>query len=505
VVCATGGPSTLALRAKREKEIIMRAFSFGRLAGVLLALAAIAIASPSTALAAPPANDNFASATVISSLPFSDSVDITEATAEPGETQFCDLPFHTAWYSFTPTVRTAIRADLAGSSADDGRLAVYEPVAPGFDGLQRVTCVGLGNSALFLARAGTTYYIQVGQPFFGSGSGILSVNLQEIPPLANDAFAGATPITALPYNDTLDPVFAPDVEPNEPTPSCNFQQFVSSVWYAFTPAVGGSVTARVGGFGAPIVAAYTGGSLVGLSEVGCNPFGVLTFRADAGTTYYLQSSGQFGFGPLTFGLDVAPAPVPSFILNSLDPSIFDTITFVDVSGDPGGVGFRPPTWNFGDGSTGTGFLPTHLYATDGDYTVELTVTTVDGRTASTSQVVQVRTHDVAITKFAVPQAASAGQTRKISVRIRDTRYPETVEIQLFKSVPGGFLFVGSQTQSVPVLPSNRTTTVDFNYTFTSDDAAIGKVTFKAIANLVGARDALPADNEAIASPTKVSH
>jgi hypothetical protein len=30
------------------------------------------------------------------------------------------------------------------------------------------------------------------------------------------------------------------------------------------------------------------------------------------------------------------------------------------------------------------------------------------------------------------------------------------------------------------------------------------VTFKAVANMVGARDALPADNEAIASPTKVS-
>jgi hypothetical protein len=31
------------------------------------------------------------------------------------------------------------------------------------------------------------------------------------------------------------------------------------------------------------------------------------------------------------------------------------------------------------------------------------------------------------------------------------------------------------------------------------------VTFKAVVNLVGARDALPADNEAIAPPTKVTH
>jgi hypothetical protein len=33
---------------------------------------------------------------------------------------------------------------------------------------------------------------------------------------------------------------------------------------------------------------------------------------------------------------------------------------------------------------------------------------------------------------------------------------------------------------------------------------VGKVTFKAIASIVGGRDALIADNEAIAAPTKVT-
>ena len=44
---------------------------------------------------------------------------------------------------------------------------------------------------------------------------------------------------------------------------------------------------------------------------------------------------------------------------------------------------------------------------------------------------------------------------------------------------------------------------NFSYTFTSAEAQIGKVTFRAVANLSGARDALPADNEAVAAPTKV--
>jgi hypothetical protein len=88
--------------------------------------------------------------------------------------------------------------------------------------------------------------------------------------------------------------------------------------------------------------------------------------------------------------------------------------------------------------------------------------------------------------------------------VNSRRYPETVEILLFKSVPGGHQQVGSLTQSVPVRPSSRTTDFNFSYTFTGADAQMGKVTFRAVANVIGARDALPADNEAIASPAKVS-
>ena len=64
--------------------------------------------------------------------------------------------------------------------------------------------------------------------------------------------------------------------------------------------------------------------------------------------------------------------------------------------------------------------------------------------------------------------------------------------------------VGSLTQVVPVRASNRTTDFSFSYTFADADAQIGKVTFKAVANLLGARDALPADNQAVALPTKVN-
>jgi hypothetical protein len=55
-----------------------------------------------------------------------------------------------------------------------------------------------------------------------------------------------------------------------------------------------------------------------------------------------------------------------------------------------------------------------------------------------------------------------------------------------------------------VRPSNRTTGFQFSYTFTPEDAALGRINFRAVANLVDARDALPTNNEAISLPTKVN-
>ena len=196
----------------------------------------------------------------------------------------------------------------------------------------------------------------------------------------------------------------------------------------------------------------------------------------------------------------APHRLPGNFTQPFDPSSFDVVQFYDQSYDPGG---RHPAaqWDFGDGATGVGFNPTHRYAADGDYRVSLTVTTFDGRTGSITRTLQVRTHDVAITRFATPASGMAGKTAKISVDIRSNRLPETVQVQLFKSVPGGFQLVAVSQQTLPT--RNRVTSVAFSYTFTPDDAIIGKVTFRAVALLVNARDALPADNEAIGSPTKV--
>jgi hypothetical protein len=131
-------------------------------------------------------------------------------------------------------------------------------------------------------------------------------------------------------------------------------------------------------------------------------------------------------------------------------------------------------------------------------------TTPDGRTASTSQVVHVDTHDVAIVKLAVPNSAHVGQTIAINVYVRNTRYPERVRVDLFKSVPGGFEQVGFLTQSVPVRRGDRTTRFAFTNTITQADRTMEKVSFEAVATLLDHRDAFPGDNDLISPPVKIT-
>ncbi len=334
----------------------------------------------------------------------------------------------------------------------------------------------------------------------------MSLSLQKVPAPANDDFAHASTVGGLPYSDNPDLTGA-TIEPAEPSPSCGYSP-QATAWYAFTPST--SATYIVGTSSAsfyPELAVYTGSALGSLSEMNCRFNAPATFKATAGSTYYIQLSNALGAGSRIYlFVDIAPDPVSSFFFSPPDPSTLDTVQFYDQSADPAQVGLSSEVWNFGDGTTATnpGCCPTHHYSADGTYKVKLSVTTADGRTASASQDVVVRTHDVAIDKVHVPEAASVGQTRSITVGLTNRRYPESVQVQLLKSVSGGgWQQVGVLTQSVPVRGANRTTNFDFSYTFAPEDKVLGKVTFQAIATIQSARDAIPTDNTVTPPPTTV--
>jgi len=449
--------------------------------------------------AAAPTNDDYGSAAAISNLPFDTTVDITEATTQADEpTPGCLFQvYRTVWYTLTAPSSGILRVTADWS---DTSLALYAVSGPAITDLNQVTCAAFGFPVTMQASvvSGQPYAIQIGSGFDG-GNGI-NLHAEMVPPPANDDFAAATPITSLPFSDHLD-MAAATVEANEPTDCSNGNPL--TVWYAFTPSASGSVSASVNAGSSVSLGIFQGTTLANLTPISCDfrP----TIHVDAGQTYYYQVS-MFPFGAntgLDFQLDVAPSPVPAFFYSPNDPSSFDTIQFFNNSFDPAGRAWTA-AWTFGDGATSTDYEPTHRYSADGDYTVTLTMTTDDGRVASTSQVVTVRTHDVAITKLTVPGSAKAGQTKQVTVGVNSRRMTEQVQVDLYKSVPGGLQLIGTQIVTVPVRPANRTTDVTFSYTFTAQDASLGKVTFKAVATLIDARDALPADNEAISPPVRVT-
>lgn len=451
--------------------------------------------------AAPP-NDNIANARFAFPLPYEDTADIANATIEPGEpSSSCDPAAGPAsrsvWYFTTSNLSAPMTAQLLGDT-----LAVVAVYAVSFDStgqvLTEVGCNFFGGSVSFFADSGTSFYFQVydyqdlpAQPLFH-----LEQQGSTGPP--NDNFGSAELAPGVPFSTTADFTGATR-EPGEPA-FCGFQS--QTVWYSFTPTETRTVMASMQSPFFNIIAVYTGTSLNDLSTVRCgHSFNPAPFTAVAGTTYFIQLSADFDQA-VTFQLLPPPPPQANFGAFPFDPSIFDNVQFNDFSFDPAGIGIQSQQWDFGDGSTATGFFVFHRYVADGEYQVTLTVRTFDGRTASITRPIQVRTRDVAITRFATPSSGMSGKTSKITVDIRSNRYPETVFVQLFKSVPGGFQLVATSQQTLPV--RNRTTSVAFSYTFAPEDAIIGKVTFRAVVTIVNGRDALPADNEAIGSPTKVN-
>jgi hypothetical protein len=316
---------------------------------------------------------------------------------------------------------------------------------------------------------------------------------------SNDNFAAATPINTLPF--TIDASnFEATLEAGEPDPTCGFGYPLKTIWYSYTPSADATLTVLVNY--PTIVSVYTGSSVDSLNPVGCAPYyyGQLSFAAQATVTYYFQLSDIFGNeGTFPFTLEVAPPPQVGISYGPSDASIFDNVGFSAYVNDPAGIYGDTYAWTISDGTTSDQGSFSHQFAADGDYSVNLTFTTFDGRSNSANVVVQVRTRDVAINKLVVPQTARVNQTKAINVDVTNKRYSDYVQVSLYKGLPGGGeQLIGTLTIYVPAR-ATRPTTFKFSYTFTAADATVGKVTFRAEATIMGARDALPADNNAIAT------
>jgi hypothetical protein len=126
-----------------------------------------------------PANDDFANAVAISTLPFTDNLNTSEATAVGDPANDCLVDGHTVWYQFTPSADMRLNANTFGSDYDTG-IAVYTGTPPN---LTQITCNDdaitgqfVQSNVNFDAAAGTTYYFMVGS-CCGSDGGNLVFNV----------------------------------------------------------------------------------------------------------------------------------------------------------------------------------------------------------------------------------------------------------------------------------------------------------------------------------------
>ncbi len=177
------------------------------LAGLLTAAASIS--APALAAAAPPPNDNYLASTTITSSPFSDVLDTTEATTQPDlfnpsaqgqplggagpEPTTCNgVPIgKTVWYDLSAA--SAGGVEVQTSAAFDQAIAVYEwnPIDSKITKL--VTCQntpGTGEDLLLQVAKGKAYTFQVGG--VNGAGGQLTFKLDYFPDQDGDGVLDAT-------------------------------------------------------------------------------------------------------------------------------------------------------------------------------------------------------------------------------------------------------------------------------------------------------------------------
>ncbi len=253
------------------------------------------------AATAPPANDSFASAAIItgaSGTTTGSNVNATKEAGEPGHAG--NAGGKSAWWSWTPTVSGFVTVATTGSSFDTV-LAVYTGT-----GVNALTLVAANDdngrscqSAVgFNAVAGTTYSIAVDGYDGASGSIALKWTevLGSVP--ANDSFAGAIALTRAAGTASGSNRFATK-EAGEPAHAGIAGG--ASVWWKITP--NRSRRVRLGTAGSSFdttLAVYTGsavGALVPVvadDDAGNTLQSGVSFMATAGTTYYIAVDGHGG-------------------------------------------------------------------------------------------------------------------------------------------------------------------------------------------------------------------
>lgn len=266
----------------------------------------------------PAGNDACAGATVITAVPYSDAVDVSAATGDPGDPNHtCGFTGTTGsvFYKWVAPADGILRADTLGSNYDTV-LSVFTGTCGALtsQACNDDTYLGLSEIAL-LVTAGTALTFMISD--YGSAPNhILVFHLDFSATLpVHDTCAAAKVVSSFPYTD-ISNTYGATTSPGDPPPGCGNQSTGKNVWYQFTAPASGTITAdTVGSSYDTILTAYTG-ACGALSEVwgGCNDdfqppdrTSRVQIPVTAGTTYFFQASAyNSDGGTLAFHLDYAP-------------------------------------------------------------------------------------------------------------------------------------------------------------------------------------------------------
>ena len=304
---------------------------------------------PSNEITIAETNDYFASAHMLSAISGTTSDSNLYATLETGEPELVVSSADggaTVWYKYIPVETGTLTVDTAGSA--------FDTVLTAFTGsnlanLSTVTYnddyAGAYTSSInFTAIAGISYYFRVHSR--GPTRGSITLNWSHVSLCSNtvpgDNFC--SPIVRTGEIETTNTNnSSAGVEPNEPASTLGDDS--GSIWFAFTPAVDGSLTLSTSGNTFPsVISVFTGSSITSLIRPqgwvdvgGQNNYTSTALNLAKNSTYYIRlaSSGPTrGALSLTHSFVATPIyTVPSVPLNVIaTPSTVDGT--IEISWDP---------------------------------------------------------------------------------------------------------------------------------------------------------------------------
>ncbi|WP_328451941.1 hypothetical protein [Amycolatopsis sp. NBC_00438] len=481
----------------------MKHTAFRRLFVAGLAVAA-ALVAPAAASAGTPSNDDFGTATTVTALPFKATQDVGEGTAAADDPTSCySWIASSVWYDYTASADGFVRA-LPSGVGQQPFIAVYTGERGALTQVPGA-CAEWNNgpSVTFPVTAGQTYHIMLFKQYAGAGQPA-TLDLATVPREPNDDFAAAA-VATLPGTFSGD-LTRSSAEPGEAAPSCD-PGADHSVWYRYTPDRTRAISVEARSRWSPSVTVYRGATRDSLSEVDCKSAGGgdkrPVFTATAGQQYWIRVADDAeGASWYDIRLTTAPALTPNANSWPNIPSVFDDVSFSPNAGDHLGRPLVGGELKFGDGTSvrlTSNTQVTHRYAADGDYRLEISATTDDGRSGTGFQTLHVETHDVTLTGLSLPSQARVGQTKPVKVSVVDNRYDEKIVVSLRKKAESGYYQdVGTLTQFVP---AGGRVDFPFAYTYTAADAAAGQAEFEVTANIDGRYDGdnHPVDNRLTAS------